>query len=351
LDGTVVVEEPILFTLPKSGDNNHDQHEREKDTIGEGCYISCTVHRTRYYGVLVDQDTLTAATDLYWRNEADSLNLNRRMKHFYHLQQQLNQQRQHHQGGLKRPRDHITEDATTTTTRTSLQQQQQQQQQVRHQRLNSSQKGQIQNLKKIQNAQRAELHKLHQTQLASYGNKVQNHTSITISGRSHLEQLYALQERQREEKDDQEKLFLEQSKTLWESFRHPTDTTTTTTLLPQEKPPDLTIPNSAVENGGTAKAIVGNEAQEIQPATDTANKKSDLHDEMQDVRQVQKFLFLPPDNKTDPGYRTLLATYANVNAAAEDNPDKLKLISKACNDGGNFVGKYYYQFMVSYFIF
>jgi hypothetical protein len=347
-----VVEEPILFTLPKSGDNNHnnkhDRHEQEKDTIGEGCYISCTVHRTRYYGVLVDQDTLTAATDFYWRNEADSLNLNRRMKHFYHLQQQQNQQREQPQGVLKRPRDHIIEDVTTKTTRTRLQQQQQQ---VRHQRLNSSQTVQIQHLKKLQNAQRAELHKIHQTQLASYGNKVQNPTSITISGRSHLEQLYALQERQRKEKDDQENLFLEQSKTLWESFRHPTDTTTTTTTtttpFSQVESPDLTSPNSAVENGGTAKAIVENEAPEIQPDTDTANEKSDLHDDMQDARQVQKFLFLPPDNKTDPGYRTLLATYANVNAAAEDNPAKVKLISKACNDGGNFVGKYYYQFMVS----
>ena len=67
-----------------------------------------------------------------------------------------------------------------------------------------------------------------------------------------------------------------------------------------------------------------------------------------DNRQVQKFLFLPPpENENGPGYRTLLATYANVRAAAEEDNDKSKLIWRACENGGNFVGNYYYQFFVS----
>jgi hypothetical protein len=69
LDGNIVVEEPIVFSLPNDSRNNN-KNKRYQETnnnstiVGDGCYISCTVHRTRYYGILVDQDTLTAASDL-----------------------------------------------------------------------------------------------------------------------------------------------------------------------------------------------------------------------------------------------------------------------------------------------
>ncbi|GKY98191.1 hypothetical protein MPSEU_000776900 [Mayamaea pseudoterrestris] len=63
-------------------------------------------------------------------------------------------------------------------------------------------------------------------------------------------------------------------------------------------------------------------------------------------KQVQKFRFIRA-NGTSPGYRELLATYADAAAAAEDNSDKEALIKNACAAGGNFVGSYYFQFAES----
>jgi len=67
---------------------------------------------------------------------------------------------------------------------------------------------------------------------------------------------------------------------------------------------------------------------------------------------VQKFRYVgPTQNKAQPllGYRVLLATYADVSAAAEDDSEKMNLIGKACQSGGGFVGEYYYQYEVRTF--
>jgi hypothetical protein len=65
-------------------------------------------------------------------------------------------------------------------------------------------------------------------------------------------------------------------------------------------------------------------------------------------RQVQKFRYVPPTSKknADIGYRILLATYADIEAASEDDQEAARLIDKACQAGGGYVGKYYYQFEV-----
>ena len=66
-------------------------------------------------------------------------------------------------------------------------------------------------------------------------------------------------------------------------------------------------------------------------------------------RQVQKFRYVEPQNisnSKDLGYRILLATFADIGAAAEDDAEKRKQIENACEAGGGFVGKYYYQYEV-----
>ena len=66
-------------------------------------------------------------------------------------------------------------------------------------------------------------------------------------------------------------------------------------------------------------------------------------------RQVQKFRYVEPvdkKNPKDPGYRILLATFADIDAAADDDQNKARLIATACQSGGGFVGKYYYQYEV-----
>lgn len=64
-------------------------------------------------------------------------------------------------------------------------------------------------------------------------------------------------------------------------------------------------------------------------------------------RQVQKFRYVDEKSKTAiGGYREIIATYADVLAASEDDRKRACLIQEACESGGNWVGKYYYQYEV-----
>jgi len=56
-------------------------HHGSTQKSGEGCYVSATTsNNKRYYGVLVDQAALKEASALWFQDQADSLELNRRMK-------------------------------------------------------------------------------------------------------------------------------------------------------------------------------------------------------------------------------------------------------------------------------
>mmetsp|Transcript_21943 Transcript_21943/g.54208 ORF Transcript_21943/g.54208 Transcript_21943/m.54208 type:complete len:1146 (+) Transcript_21943:76-3513(+) len=56
-------------------------HHGSTEKAGEGCYVSATTsNNKRYYGVMVDQATLKEASSLWFQDQADSLELNRRMK-------------------------------------------------------------------------------------------------------------------------------------------------------------------------------------------------------------------------------------------------------------------------------
>ena len=62
-------------------------------------------------------------------------------------------------------------------------------------------------------------------------------------------------------------------------------------------------------------------------------------------RTIQKFRYV--DGAGDlPGYRILLATYASVEAASEDDSEKEQKIEEACQAGGGFIGQYYFQYEV-----
>lgn len=68
-------------------------------------------------------------------------------------------------------------------------------------------------------------------------------------------------------------------------------------------------------------------------------------------RHVQKFRYVRPTDRNNPkdlGYRYLLATYADIEAASEGDAEKAKKIDEACQVGGGFVGKFYYQYEVSF---
>lgn len=185
----VKVEEPFALNHPKNGSSTADR-------AGDGCYVSATVNNRRYYGVLIDQEALKAASLLHFQGAASGLELNRRMKSL--LEQN---------GGFDRKRP--AED------------------------------------------------------LQDEGRK-----------------------RQR-------------------------------TVTPLAAP-------SSVLSASVPSAFPNN------------NRVS---------RQIQKFRFHGSE-KGAPGFRELLATYSCLSAAAEDDAEREPQIEAACQNGGNFVGNYYYQFEV-----
>lgn len=106
-----------------------------------------------------------------------------------------------------------------------------------------------------------------------------------------------------------------------------------------------------LENGEAAAAIPDG----IASGTGTvANGETDSKANKQPAnlghqRQVQKFRYAGPadkNNDKDLGYRYLLATFADVEAASEDDSGKAQKIEEACQAGGGYVGKYYYQYEV-----
>ena len=81
-------------------------------------------------------------------------------------------------------------------------------------------------------------------------------------------------------------------------------------------------------------------------ANDSEDKsKEDKRRKFDNGVQVQKFQYVDATKKT-LGYRVILATYANVLEASGDNDEMLKIIKCACDEGGNWVGTYYYQYEV-----
>ena len=84
----VTCEDPFALYLPEhhdtstpnSGASGSNNGGSSATAAGDGCYISALIQNRRYYGALFDQDALKAATKQYFINEANSLELNNRMK-------------------------------------------------------------------------------------------------------------------------------------------------------------------------------------------------------------------------------------------------------------------------------
>jgi monoamine oxidase len=75
----VIVEQP--FSLQTPG--------RNQQKVGEGVYISTVVSQNkRFYGVMVDQAALKEASSMWFQEQADSLELNRRMGKLRQLKRQ-----------------------------------------------------------------------------------------------------------------------------------------------------------------------------------------------------------------------------------------------------------------------
>jgi len=69
------VDQPFQLNLPENAVENGE------NKAGEGCYISATIHNRRYYGVLIDQASLKAASMLHFQDKAAGLELNRKIEY------------------------------------------------------------------------------------------------------------------------------------------------------------------------------------------------------------------------------------------------------------------------------
>ena len=64
-------------------------------------------------------------------------------------------------------------------------------------------------------------------------------------------------------------------------------------------------------------------------------------------RKVEQYQYVPKNDKF-PGYRNLLATYVNVSAAAQFDTEKELRVKEACDNGGDYVDEFYFQYQVPY---
>jgi hypothetical protein len=212
----VHVEDTFQFQLPSHVAVSSDEDRK----VGEGCYVSTTVHNRRYYGVLIDQESLRAASMLYFQDEAAGLELNRKMEQLYRL---------------KAPND--VANPPTNKKR-------------------------------------------------------------TVDDAGIMD-----------------------------------DSNSSTKRMRQNVVPDDPLSSGPLD---WMKPI-----------------KQNIHQKLDSTRTVQKFRYMSPTINSNEGkgtsmagYRQLIATYVDVTAAAEDDPDRQQLIENACRSGGNFVGEYYYQYEV-----
>jgi len=125
------------------------------------------------------------------------------------------------------------------------------------------------------------------------------------------------------------------------------DSTVPTSAAPDEAVPTGAARDAAVPPGNAVPDTVPSELTSSPGRLGRDNAEKTLPQQPQ--RQVQKFRYVEPQQRTndkDFGYRVLLATYADIEAASEDNPRKALQIQQVCEEGGGFVGKYYYQYEV-----
>jgi hypothetical protein len=188
-----MVQEPFHLYQPREIASTQNR------LVGDGCYVSATVNNKRYYGVLIDQVALNAASSLYFQDESSGLDLNRRMS-----------------------------------------------------------------------------------------------------------------------------VLLDLSKS---------------NIQPSDPPPSEDRKRPAVDDGENESKRIKQES-----LSSTLSSLDGI------ARQVQKFRYVAPQETNGDlaarGYRLLLATYADVLAAADDDADRACMIEAACLSGGDFVGGCYYQYEV-----
>jgi len=85
----------------------------------------------------------------------------------------------------------------------------------------------------------------------------------------------------------------------------------------------------------------------ISGSSNTLKSSSSRGTVVVESRKVEQYQYVPKNDKF-PGCRNLLATYANVSAAAQFDTEKELRVKEACDNGGNYVDEFYFQYQVPY---
>jgi Flavin containing amine oxidoreductase len=281
----VVVEE--TFTL-SSGQNNHGK-------VGDGVYVSATTAgNKRYYGVLINQPALKEATSLWFRDQADSLELNKRIR--------VLQQQQHHSvvddGKVASSGEHDT---------------------------NASSFGQIGYINGQNTGEeidsKSEGSAIHQAGVEE--------VPRTLNGTCFDPALPSLE-----------------------------GGTTGTTTLPRppldldsnaenDSDPSKKRPLGESTEQPASKQVRVEDQEVTRTAANAPENLTGLQGN--NDRPVQKFKYVNMKKSDDPGYRVLVATFSNVEEAASGDLKLARAIQKACEEGGNYLHgdpRYYYQYEV-----
>jgi monoamine oxidase len=271
-----------------------------KEKAGEGVYVSATTsNNRRYYGVLTDQPALEEASSMWFQDQADSLELNRRMKVLMQHQQQKEQANN-----------------TQTTEEAKLPAQPDEQ----------TASGTPSRLDQATSTESAA------TIIRANGEVATNVPTVTKNDTSTTD-----------ENPDAATLALS------ETAKRPLETSENDgTQMKRSRQEATVAPDPSLSNvivdASTAPSAQGNSKP---PAT-------------QEERAIQKFKYISEklatrgrrlrgDTVENPGYRVLVATFCSVDEAAGSTPARAKAIQAACEEGGNFLAgdaTYYYQYEV-----
>ena len=120
----IKVEEAFTFLGSNNGGNNNNNGSNNSNmttamtatggTMGDGVYVSATASGKRLYGVLVEQAALKEASMLYFQDQAESLELNRRMKVLLSEHRQKQKEKQQQQQQMQDQQEEEEENTTTT---------------------------------------------------------------------------------------------------------------------------------------------------------------------------------------------------------------------------------------------
>jgi [histone H3]-N6,N6-dimethyl-L-lysine4 FAD-dependent demethylase len=406
---SVIVEEPFSLLPPSSSVNQSTYIDNEeasssashnkKDApisnsnnhkaAGEGCFVSATVQNKRYYGVLIDQASLKAASHLWFEDEASSLDLNRRMKI-------LKSQQQQQQQTVPQLKEQQQSNPTTTSPFSTIQDE--------ISALLGGPSGSIGSTSATSTSVPTEAKDTStggnlSLNPAGLKRPPPNTSPLSASGDAADTRRDPLSEfdngsRHKRTKLDGNDVDAEAvsaaATTITETETADTATATTVNVPPESSavPPTPPLPSQLDEIAFiTAPTTMPATSSPPPSSTATMTPATSLEPPpsfsmSQPHRQVQKFRFVEQSNQPpvlvspsgtggrrrgggdavvmmkDPDYRDLLATYANVMAAASDDPTLAEKIQQACDQGGNFVPRgscgggvvvaedYYYQYEV-----